>query len=167
MHLSSAVGADIFFAGRRLPGTAAASLYIEGQPRCIGYTGGLRSVGFHCAIGRPRARTASQSHPPPWRPGSKQPLARAQARGNRDSSAYSISTWKFAFAAAALPASSPASRTRMSSTGYWLILPRRNRRHLPGPRRYRRPGRQLPRCLFSRQLEPCFHRSISRDAIER
>ena len=71
-----------------------------------------------------------------------------------DSSAYSISTLKFADAAAGLSGSSHALRTRTLSTGSWPIFARRNREPLPGTSWHRQPGRHLPTGLFSQEANP-------------
>ena len=85
--------------------------------------------------------------------------------GPSDSSAYSISTLKFADAAVGLSGSAHALRIRTLSTRSWLIFARRNREPLPGPSWHRQSGRHLPTGLFSQEANP--QTQTCKDATEK
>ena len=85
--------------------------------------------------------------------------------GPSDSSEYSISILNFVVAVVGPSRSSLALRIKTSSSGFWLIFARKNRKPLPGPSWCPQPGRHLPRCRFSQEANSKPH--ISNDATEK
>ena len=90
--------------------------------------------------------------------------------GPSDSSASSISTLTFAIAVVGPSKSTPASRTRTSSAGFWLVYDRRNgtfqsSRHSSHPPGHP-PGHHLRRYRFSLKRNPVQQHTISKEATE-